>query len=90
MIFKFRLNSYMVHGYIYSCIKGAVCDPGESLLTFELNSQTNKPLPSELLQNAPSQIDGHALPRQRALINPNSIEKASILKVVCLWSCRQT
>ncbi len=31
-------------------LKGAVCDTEESLLIFELNSQTNAPLPSALLQ----------------------------------------
>ncbi len=41
-------------GFVYlglvTIIKGVVCDSGESLLIFELSSQTNTPLPSELLQ----------------------------------------
>ncbi len=32
-------------------MKGVVCSPGDSLLISELNTQTNTPLPSVLLQN---------------------------------------
>ncbi len=34
----------------YAEVKGVIYDSGESLLIFELNSQTNTPLPSVLLQ----------------------------------------
>ncbi len=40
----------IIFNSVSSGIKGVVYDSGESLLTFELNSQTNTPLPSVLLQ----------------------------------------
>ncbi len=42
----------MLQGISY--IKGVVYDTGESLLIFELNSQTNRPLSSVLLQTRTS------------------------------------
>ncbi len=46
-----------VHGAKVGDVKGVVCNPGKSLLVFELNSQTNTPLPSVLLQKSRAEAE---------------------------------
>ncbi len=52
--FLASFSSFLEFSDLKFSIKGVVYDSGESMLIFELNSHTNTPLPSVLLQTRTS------------------------------------